>query len=123
MRLHQGEALEMPIMTKTFVLRGGFCAILGALAACNDSSNSATGSSTSATANASTVALSAAHYSAAVSSNLEMNINRNGSSNGAVTVNYASVNGTATAGLDYRPVSGTLTWADGDISSRIITAP
>ena len=42
---------------------------------------------------------------------------------GAVSVNYASSNGSAVAGSDYTASSGTLRWADGDSSSRTFTVP
>jgi len=42
---------------------------------------------------------------------------------GAVSVAYASANGTATAGSDYTAVSGTLSWADGDSSNKTFTIP
>lgn len=50
-------------------------------------------------------------------------VTRTFGSSGAVTVNYATSNGTATAGLDYTAVSGTLVWADGDFSPKSFTIP
>ncbi|MBA3015097.1 MAG: hypothetical protein KKD63_09150, partial [Proteobacteria bacterium] len=44
-------------------------------------------------------------------------VNRTGGT-GAVTVNYATSNGTATAGSDYTAASGTLNWADTDITAK-----
>ena len=49
-------------------------------------------------------------------------VQRTGDSNLAVTVDYASTNGTATAGLDYTDVAGTLTFDPGE-TNRIITVP
>ena len=51
-----------------------------------------------------------------------INVNRSNGSNGAVSVQYATVDDTAVAGTngDYISQSGTLTWADGDSSSRQI---
>ncbi|MBI3354962.1 MAG: hypothetical protein HY034_08775, partial [Nitrospirae bacterium] len=46
---------------------------------------------------------------------------RTGSSAGAVSVNYATSNGTATAGSDYTAASGTLNWASGDTAAKTIT--
>jgi hypothetical protein len=37
---------------------------------------------------------------------------------GAVTVNYATVAGTATAGVDFTSASGTLSWADGEAGTK-----
>jgi hypothetical protein len=50
-------------------------------------------------------------------------VSRTGGFNGAVSVAYATSNGTATAGADYTAVSGTLNWADMDSSPRNITVP
>jgi len=46
---------------------------------------------------------------------------RTGGTTGAVSVSYATGAGTAVAGTDYTPVSGTLSWADGDTSVKTIT--
>ncbi len=50
-------------------------------------------------------------------------VTRTGGFKGAISVNYATANGTASAGTDYTSASGTLTWADGDSSVRTITVP
>jgi hypothetical protein len=50
-------------------------------------------------------------------------VNRTGGANGAVTVSYATSNGTAVAGSDYTGASGTLTWASGDGASKMISIP
>jgi uncharacterized protein (TIGR03382 family) len=41
-------------------------------------------------------------------------INRLGGAEGAVSVDYATVSGTATADTDFASANGTLTWADGE---------
>jgi hypothetical protein len=46
---------------------------------------------------------------------------RTGSSSGPANVQYSTANVTAFAGADYTPQSGTLSWADGDTSSKTIT--
>jgi subtilisin-like proprotein convertase family protein len=46
----------------------------------------------------------------------------NGSAN-ALTVNYATSNGTATAGADYTAAAGTLNWANGDTTAKTFTIP
>jgi hypothetical protein len=54
----------------------------------------------------------------------EVLVNRVGGSTGAVTATYATADGTAIAGTDYTAVTGgTLSWAAGDQSSRIIAVP
>ncbi len=50
-------------------------------------------------------------------------VNRTGSGTGAVGVTYATEDGTATAGTDYTAATGTLSWADGDLTPRMITVP
>jgi hypothetical protein len=49
-------------------------------------------------------------------------VTRTGGAVGTVTVAYATVNGSATAGIDYGPVAGTLTFAPG-VTSQTITVP
>jgi len=41
--------------------------------------------------------------------------------NGAISANYATTDGTATAGNDYIQTTGTLSWADGDSADKTIT--
>ncbi len=48
-------------------------------------------------------------------------VTRTGSAAGAVSVNYATSNGTATAGSDYTTASGTLSWIDGETTSKTFT--
>jgi hypothetical protein len=50
-------------------------------------------------------------------------VNRVGGSSGAISVGYATANGTAVAGTDYTTATGTLDWADGDASSKVFYVP
>jgi uncharacterized repeat protein (TIGR02543 family) len=50
-------------------------------------------------------------------------VTRAGGSAGVVSVNYATSNGTAAAGSDYTATSGTLSWADGDMSPKTFSVP
>ena len=42
---------------------------------------------------------------------------------GAVSVQYATVRGSAQPGQDYTAASGTLNWADGDMANKTFTVP
>ena len=53
---------------------------------------------------------------------MTLTVERVSGTDGAVTVNYATANGTATAGADYTATSGTLSFADGQ-ASRTISVP
>lgn len=52
-----------------------------------------------------------------------LTVNRFGGAVGAVAVNYATANSSALAGTHYTTTSGTLNWADGDVSAKTITIP
>jgi Calx-beta domain len=68
--------------------------------------------------------LSASAYSIAQSGgSLNVTVNRTGGSSGAISVAYATANGTATAGTDYTAANGTLQWAGGDAASKTISIP
>ena len=50
-------------------------------------------------------------------------VQRTGGSGGAVSVDYATSDGTATEGSDYTAASGTLNWAAGDSADKTFTVP
>jgi hypothetical protein len=50
-------------------------------------------------------------------------VERSGGEDGAVSVQYATSDGTATAGQDYTPAAGTLSWAAGDETAKTFTIP
>lgn len=52
---------------------------------------------------------------------LSLTLRRHGSSAGAVSVDYATVDGTALGGTDFTTASGTVSWADGDGTDKTIT--
>ena len=54
---------------------------------------------------------------------VQLTVERHVGFTGAISVNYATASGTATAGADFTTTSGTLTWASGDSTSRVITVP
>ena len=49
-----------------------------------------------------------------------LQVSRASGSTGAVTVRYATADGSAVAGRDYKAASGTLAWADGDTSDKTV---
>lgn len=72
----------------------------------------------------STVQFSAATYnSPAGSSQAIVTVTRQGGSGAAISVNYATANGTAVAGTDYTSASGTLNWAVGDQAAKTFIVP
>jgi hypothetical protein len=75
-------------------------------------------------ASAGTIAWSFGAYSASqAAGSLSVSVIRTGGSLGAVSVRYATANGTASAGSDYTATSGTLHWAAGDSASKTFTVP
>jgi len=52
-----------------------------------------------------------------------INVQRVGGDDGAVSVQYATANGSAQAGSDYSAASGTLNWADNDDTSKSFAVP
>ncbi len=63
-------------------------------------------------------------YSASeTSGTITFTVSRTSGSSGAVSVSYAVAGATATAGIDFTPASGTLTWADGDSANKTFTVP
>lgn len=54
---------------------------------------------------------------------VQLSIQRTGGTSSAVSVNYATVNGSALANSDYTASIGELAWASGDGSSRTVTIP
>ena len=78
----------------------------------------------SSTTSSESVALSGSAYSVTQSAgSVTIPVNRSGGTTGAVTVAYATSNGTAVAGQNYTAQSGTLSWAAGDASAKSITVP
>jgi uncharacterized delta-60 repeat protein len=50
-------------------------------------------------------------------------VRRTGGTAGTASVDYATTAGSADAGTDFTPTSGTLTWADGDGGAQTVTVP
>jgi aryl-phospho-beta-D-glucosidase BglC (GH1 family) len=51
---------------------------------------------------------------------VHITVKRTASSAGAASVNYATSNGTASAGIDYTAASGIIAWSDGDSAAKTI---
>ncbi|HCN27876.1 MAG TPA: hypothetical protein DIT64_03650 [Verrucomicrobiales bacterium] len=66
------------------------------------------------------IQFSAGNHQANEGGGVQIEVARVGGSLGAVSVNYATLPGTAGTG-DFTPVSGTLDWVDGDTTSKFIT--
>ncbi|MFZ0501073.1 MAG: Calx-beta domain-containing protein, partial [Steroidobacteraceae bacterium] len=52
-----------------------------------------------------------------------LTVKRTGSDSSAVSVDYSTVDGTASRGSQYTGVVGTLKWSEGDATERLITVP
>ncbi len=67
-----------------------------------------------------TIQLTTATFAANEGQNALLTVSRSGGSGGALSVNYATVVGTADA-ADFTSVSGALSWADGDSADKTIS--
>jgi plastocyanin len=65
----------------------------------------------------------AAYSQAETGGHATITLQRTGGSSGTVGVDYATSSGTAVAGTNYTPASGTLTWAAGDTSQKSFNVP
>ncbi len=68
-----------------------------------------------------TVAFDSASIAAGEGGTATLTVSRKGIPTGAVTVNYATSSGSASSDQDFEPASGTLSWANGDSTSKPIT--
>lgn len=103
---------------------------VGMLTGCGDitptsNSSSVSGASSSATTSSNSgqalVALGSSYYATPPASMVQITIQRSGANSGSASVGYSTMNGTASAGVDYAPTSGTVTWSDGDSSAKVIS--
>ncbi|MEE8523494.1 MAG: PQQ-dependent sugar dehydrogenase [Thermoanaerobaculia bacterium] len=62
--------------------------------------------------------LTAASFTAQEGAAATVTVSRSGGSDGAVSVDYATADGSATAPGDYVAIAGTLTWQDGDRATK-----
>ena len=58
-----------------------------------------------------------------ITSSIRFLVQRTGGASGDVSVDYAAVSATAVAGIDFQPTAGTLTWADGETGTKLVTLP
>jgi Calx-beta domain len=72
----------------------------------------------------STAAFSAPSYTVAAGpGSVSLSVQRSGDTSGAASVEYITVPGTASHGVDYASVQGYVTWAAGDGAAKTITVP
>ncbi|MGO9994681.1 MAG: Calx-beta domain-containing protein, partial [Steroidobacteraceae bacterium] len=70
------------------------------------------------------IAFSSSSYSIAQNAgSISLTVIRSGAASASVSVDYATVDGTAVGGADYTATSGTLQWSENDSTSRTITIP
>ncbi|HEX3397399.1 MAG TPA: cellulase family glycosylhydrolase [Steroidobacteraceae bacterium] len=70
------------------------------------------------------LAFSASSYSIAQNAgNLTVTVGRSGGSSGAVTIGYATTDGSAKAGTDYTAASGMLSWTANDAAAKTFSIP
>jgi endoglucanase len=105
-------------------------AMIGFLAGCGYPVNTSTGSMQAASApssptvNSGTIALSASSYNVPqTAGSVTISVNRTGGTAGTASVAYATSNGTAVAGMNYMPQSGSLSWAVGEAAAKAIVVP
>ena len=75
------------------------------------------------TATPKTVAFDSAGASAGEGGTVILTVSRRGLTNGSATVEYATSSGSAGSGQDFEPASGTLSWANGESTSKPIAVP
>ena len=100
------------------------------LASCGGGSGNTTASATdggggSTTGNTSTsFQIASGSYSVSqTAGSLTVTVNRGGNGTGAVTVDYATADGTAVAGTNYTATKGTLSWALNDSAAKTFAVP
>src|SRR6202044_722702 len=101
-------------LSRTTLLRIAAAAAFGlSVAACGPVSNTP-----------SSVAMAASNYSVSQGGgSVTLTVVRTGSTTGAISVSYATSDGTAVSGADYTASSGTLQWAENDGTSKSISVP
>ena len=104
------------------LLRLTLFSLFAVLAGCGGGSDkTADGGSTDSAPAYGALTLAQSTYSIAQSaSSMMISVNRVNGSGGAVSVAYATADGTALAGADYTATNGTLDWADGDATPKTI---
>jgi Zn-dependent metalloprotease len=70
------------------------------------------------TTTAGSIAFGSAAFNVLEGSTATISVTRLGGNKGAVSVAYATSNGSAVAGTDYQTATGTLTWADGEDGAK-----
>jgi endoglucanase len=111
------------LLIMAFGLALGACSDAGSTSASGGAPSGVPTSSGSTADNGALKLIAAIFEAAARASSVSVSVSRSGGTTGAVAVDYSTSNGTATAGKDYTAVSGTLTWADGDGTTKAFSIP
>jgi uncharacterized delta-60 repeat protein len=131
------SAINTALNGLSFTPTTGFSGAASLQIVTNDQGNTGTGSAQSDTDTINItineggiLKLSATTYSVNEdTASMTINVTRTGGSAGAASIHYATTNGTAigaatcTAGKDYQTMTGTLSWADGDMADKSFTVP
>jgi hypothetical protein len=120
MKLLAGQAHKriIELIAYAMILTG--CGSVEVTSNSNDVASSEVPNSSSASA---LISLNSSSYTAMPSAALLVTIDRTGSSAGSASVSYSTVDGSATAGVDYLMSSGSVVWQDGDSAPKTVTVP
>jgi len=109
---------------KISVSDGKSTAYMGAFAISVTATDTGSGTGGGGGTTAATLQLSAPSYTVAQTAGaLTVKVNRTAGSSGAASANFSTANGTAVAGTDFTPVSGTLQWANGETATKSFSVP
>ena len=101
-----------------------FCGIIVMTACGGGGSDNASPPPASPSTSPGTIALSANSVSVGqATGSVAVQVTRSGNSSGTVDVQYATSNGSASAGTHYTATNGSLSWADGDAAAKTINIP
>jgi len=120
MKLLAGQALGRIIEVIAYAMMLTGCGGVQVTSNSNGAASSEVSNSSSASA---LISLNSSSYTALPSAALLVTIDRTGSSAGSASVSYTTVDGSASAGVDYLMTSGSVAWQDGDTAPKTVTVP